>query len=79
MRTEDRMTDTATHISITVNGKDRQVPQGLSVTGLLRELELTPGTVVVERNREIVPREAHEEVTIREGDRLELVHFVGGG
>jgi thiamine biosynthesis protein ThiS len=66
-------------MNVTVNGRDRELPEGLSVAGLLRELELAPGTVVVERNRQIVDRARHDEVTLEEGDRLELVHFVGGG
>jgi len=73
------MTDTATRISLTVNGKQRSVPAGLTVTGLLRELDLVPGTVVVERNREIVARDRHDSVQLEEGDQVELVHFVGGG
>ncbi|TVP56299.1 MAG: sulfur carrier protein ThiS [Gemmatimonadales bacterium] len=66
-------------MTLVVNGDERELPQGLTVAGLLEALELVPGTVVVERNREIVPREAHAEVTLAEGDQLELVHFVGGG
>ena len=52
---------------------------GLTVRGLLETLELEPGLVVVERNREIIARARYDEVAVREGDRLELVHFVGGG
>jgi thiamine biosynthesis protein ThiS len=62
-----------------VNGEERQVPAGITVAGLLEELELVPATVVVERNREIVSRDRYDEVTLKGGDRLELVHFVGGG
>lgn len=66
-------------IRLTVNGKERSLPPRTSVADLLRRLDLTPGTVVVERNREIVQRELYDEVTLEEGDSLELVHFVGGG
>lgn len=73
-------TDPSTRtMTLVVNGDEREVPHGLTIAGLLEALELVPGTVVVERNREIVPREAHAEVTLAEGDQLELVHFVGGG
>jgi len=66
-------------VSVTVNGKDRRVSPGLSVTGLLEELGLNPALVVVERNREILDRSGYGEVSVKAGDVFELVHFVGGG
>ena len=66
-------------IRVELNGKERDVRAGLTVRGLLETLELEPGLVVVERNREILARDRYDEVAVREGDRLELVHFVGGG
>jgi thiamine biosynthesis protein ThiS len=42
-------------------------------------LQIRPGRVVVERNQDIVPREAYSATSIMEGDTLEIVHFVGGG
>ena len=68
-----------TSIRVQVNGKERQVPAGLTVLGLLESLGLDPRMVVVERNREILARARYDEVKVGEGDRLELVHFVGGG
>lgn len=64
---------------IEVNGKGREVESGRTVRGLLRELGLDPRVVVVERNGEIVRRETLGEVALREGDSVEIVHFVGGG
>ena len=72
------MTTTQT-MQIRLNGKERQVSRGLTVAGLLEELELHPGMVVVELNREILERDGYAGVPVREGDTLELVHFVGGG
>lgn len=66
-------------IQVRLNGKDRNIQAGMSVRELLDSLDLNPGLVVVERNREILDRERYEEVEVREGDTLELVHFVGGG
>ena len=66
-------------VSIVLNGEPRSVDAGLSVAGLLRKLELKPGMVVVERNREILAREAIGATPVEEGDQFELVHFVGGG
>lgn len=68
-----------TMIEITLNGRPREVPAGLSVTGLLRYLNLHPRLVVVERNREILRHERYDDVDVEAGDRIELVHFVGGG
>lgn len=64
---------------IMVNGKPRGVPAGASVGSLLDALGLKPGMIVVEYNREILPREGYGDVHLAPGDRLELVHFVGGG
>jgi thiamine biosynthesis protein ThiS len=66
-------------IEIRLNGKPREVSRGLTVHGLLEELDLRPGMVVVELNREILGRDSYGDVPVGEGDTLELVHFVGGG
>lgn len=64
---------------VVVNGEERSCPTGTTVDALLRSLDLVPGTVVVERNKSIVDRSAYGETVLQTGDRLELVHFVGGG
>ena len=64
---------------IRLNGKEREVRAGLTVRSLLDELELHPGMVVVELNREILERGGYEGVAVNDGDTIELVHFVGGG
>jgi len=66
-------------MQITVNGALRDVPEGLTVRGLVEHLQLTEGPVAVEVNRTIVPRARHAEHTVRQGDEVEIVHFVGGG
>ena len=66
-------------IRVQVNGKEREFSEGLTVRTLLEALELHPGMVVVELNREILERDTYGEVDVSEGDTLELVHFVGGG
>ncbi|MCY3704253.1 MAG: sulfur carrier protein ThiS [Gammaproteobacteria bacterium] len=66
-------------VTIRLNGKAREVAADITVSGLLDELGLVPGMVVVERNREILARERYPTVRLSEGDQLELVHFVGGG
>lgn len=75
------MADTAVaaEITVRVNGDERAVPAGLSVAGLLEHLGLSPRMVVVEHNGDILRRDALADASVREGDQLELVHFVGGG
>ena len=66
-------------MQLIVNGAPQDVPDGLSVLGLIEHLGLTEGPVAVERNREIVPRSEHARTALASGDVLEIVHFVGGG
>ena len=66
-------------IRIEVNGRARDVPAGTSVAGLLRELGLDGRAIVVELNRRIVRLPEIDGVRLEAGDRVELVHFVGGG
>jgi thiamine biosynthesis protein ThiS len=66
-------------ITVSVNGQARELAPGSSLLDLLTGLELDPRTVVVELNREIVRRPALESTSVRDGDTIELVHFVGGG
>lgn len=65
--------------TIVLNGEDHQAPDGATVATLLAALELDPRQVAVERNREIVPRATYADTSLNEGDRLEVVTFVGGG
>ena len=62
-----------------LNGEPRLLEPGLSVAELLHALGLDPGMVVVERNMEILARQTLAGTPVEDGDRFELVHFVGGG
>jgi thiamine biosynthesis protein ThiS len=64
---------------VTINGSPRELTAASTVEELLAELELDPRGVVVELNREIVRRPAIATTPVREGDVMEIVHFVGGG
>lgn len=64
---------------LTVNGDIHEVDGPLSVLGLIERFGLEPRKVAIERNLEIVPRSVYGETQLGEGDRLEIVHFVGGG
>lgn len=66
-------------IDVVINGKARTVAVGTTVLGLLGELGLGDKRVAVERNLEVVPRALHATTTLTDGDRLEVVTFVGGG
>jgi thiamine biosynthesis protein ThiS len=66
-------------IRVVVNGEERELETGLSVSSLLEQLGLHPRLVVVERNREILDRSKYEATEVVAGDSFELVHFVGGG
>ena len=66
-------------IAIMLNGERRETPQGTTVAALVETLALAKGRVAVERNREIVPMSQWCDMALKEGDELEIVHFVGGG
>ena len=66
-------------LEITLNGETRRLDEAQSVRSLLESLGLDPAKIAVERNLEIVPRSAYGDVALAHGDRLEIVHFIGGG
>lgn len=66
-------------MQVTVNGEARDLMAPLSVAGFLAQLGLDGRKVAVERNLEIVPKSAYEATQLTEGDKLEIVHFIGGG
>jgi len=66
-------------MTVDINGEKKEIKAGLSVASLLEELGIRPGRVVVELNRDVVARDAHGATVLKEGDAVEIVHFVGGG
>jgi sulfur carrier protein len=64
---------------LVVNGEEKEVEQSTTVKQLLLLLGLGDTLVAVERNEEVVPRAVHESTELADGDRVEVVHFVGGG
>jgi thiamine biosynthesis protein ThiS len=66
-------------MKLTINGEERDFRAPLSLSALLDELGMKQDRVAVERNRNIVPREQWGQTELCSGDRLEIVHFVGGG
>lgn len=66
-------------MTLLVNGEPRQVPEGATVRDLLQELKVIGERVAVEVNAEVVRRARHAEHRLRDGDKVEVVTFVGGG
>ena len=64
---------------ITVNGESKDVPEGTTLEALIRLLALAPERLAVEFNQEVLRRALWDSTTLSEGDRVEIVHFVGGG
>jgi thiamine biosynthesis protein ThiS len=66
-------------MTITLNGEQREIRDSLTVMALLDELGIQKERVAVELNLEIVPRGRFTETPLKDGDRVEIVNFVGGG
>lgn len=66
-------------MQITVNGEARQVADGTTVKQLLEELQIPQTRVAVEINLDIAPKATYAERTLQDADKIEIVHFVGGG
>jgi len=64
---------------ILLNGEPRQLSDNYSVLDLLHELRLAEKRLAIELNGEIVPRSAYEETALKDGDKIEIVHAIGGG
>jgi thiazole synthase len=66
-------------LRLTVNGETRTAPPGTTVAGLLTTMGVDPARVAVERNQDVVPRRTWTEAPLADGDKIEVVAFVGGG
>lgn len=66
-------------VEIRLNGKVREVAEGVSIRRLLDELELHPMRVAVQRNQDIVKRDRYEEVVLQPGDTVEILTIMAGG
>lgn len=64
---------------LTINGEERSFEAVRDVAGLVEALGLDPRKVAVEVNLEIVPRSIYGQTALNDGDRVEIVHFIGGG
>ena len=73
------MSQTIQPLTIRLNGERRVFGEGLTLGGLLSQLSIPKEKVVIELNLEIIPKDRWGETVIKDGDEVEIVHFVGGG
>jgi thiamine biosynthesis protein ThiS len=66
-------------MKLVINGEERTVPDVPTLATLIESLGMKPDRIAVELNREIVQRGKWSDTALRDGDKLEIVHFVGGG
>ena len=71
--------DNGADMNVVLNGKETELGEGMSILEMLAQREIPPESVVVERNRDIVPAERFGETLLEDGDQLEVLRFVGGG
>ena len=66
-------------VTVTVNGERYDLPQPMTLSALLERLEVDARRVAVGYNGEVADRERYGEIVVRDGDRIDIVHMVGGG
>ena len=66
-------------LRVTVNGEPQTAPPGTTVGALLATMGIDPARVAVERNQDVVPRKTWADARLADGDKIEIVAFVGGG
>ena len=67
------------NIKLSINGNEHQVKENISIQEILDYLGTTSKMIVVEVNREIIPKEKYSDFIAKEGDEIEIVSFFGGG
>ncbi|OGW19489.1 MAG: thiamine biosynthesis protein ThiS [Nitrospirae bacterium GWC2_57_13] len=66
-------------MNITLNGEKKEVPDGITVLGLLQHLTIQPERVAIELNESVVRKKGYSTAQVQDGDRVEIVSFMGGG
>lgn len=64
---------------LVINGEEKEIQSGNNVEDLLRELDINGRHIAVALNLEVIPRSRYAETRLKEGDKVEIVHAVGGG
>jgi sulfur carrier protein len=66
-------------MKVVVNGESREIAESLNLIELLQHLDLPTERIAVELNREVIRKVNWRETKINDGDKIEIIHFVGGG
>jgi thiamine biosynthesis protein ThiS len=66
-------------IKITVNGKQMQVIPNFSLKSLITKLKIPLNKIAIELNKKIIDKKMISKINLRKGDKIEIVHFIGGG
>ena len=66
-------------IKINLNGKEKQIPENSKIDKLLNELKIPIGKVAIELNQEILNKKKLHKIELKKNDKIEIVHFIGGG
>jgi len=66
-------------IKITVNGKQMQIISKISLKSLITKLKIPQNKIAIELNRKIIDKKRISKIYLKKGDKIEIVHFIGGG
>ena len=66
-------------MQLVINGQEKDMPSSVTITQMLRELDITGSHIAVALNFQVVPRSSYDQTPLNEGDKVEIVHAVGGG
>ncbi|MDY6842864.1 MAG: sulfur carrier protein ThiS [Thermodesulfobacteriota bacterium] len=64
---------------VTINGNNEEIQEGLTILELLKMNDIDPSRIAIEFNLKVLPKKNYDKTAIRDGDKIEIVHFVGGG
>ena len=66
-------------MNVIINGNREDIPDGLTISDLVKSYNLAPSRIAIELNLKILPKRSYDITEIKDGDKIEIVHFVGGG
>lgn len=66
-------------MTLIINGEEKTLASELTLAELVQQLGMKPDRIAIELNREVTPRQQWAAIRLKQGDHLEIVHFVGGG
>lgn len=66
-------------MQVTINGEKRELAENLTISEILKNLELPSERVAIELNKEVVRKKDWENIKVNDADKIEVIHFVGGG